>query len=136
MSPSPGGISLGELTEHFWDPWEVLLQAAASIAPPRPLSRSERWRYPDIAELADVLDIENASLDGINHALSTDPAFLAGWLRAVAHVAGLDLPGIAAQAQAALQSWPAGNRDIMYVMFAPARGQRRDTTPPAWIRPT
>ena len=88
VSPSPGGISLGELTEHFWDPWEVLLQAAASIAPPRPLSRSERWRYPDIAELADVLDIENASLDGINHALSTDPAFLAGWLRAVAHVAG------------------------------------------------
>jgi len=117
---SPGGISLGELTEHFWDGWEVLLQAAASIAPPRPLSRSERWRYPDIAVLADVLDIENASLDGINHALSTDLAFLVGWLRAVARAAGLDLPGISAQAQAALQSWPAGNRDIIYVMFAPA----------------
>ena len=136
VSLSPEGISLGELTEHFWDPWEVLLQAAASIAPPRPLSRSERWRYPDIAELADVLDIENASLDGINHALSTDPAFLAGWLRAVAHAVGLDLPGIAAQAQAALQSLPAGNRDIIYVMFARHRGQRRNTTPPAWIRPT
>ena len=95
VSLSPEGISLGELTEHFWDPWEVLLQAAASIAPPRPLSRSERWRYPDIAELADVLDIENASLDGINHALSTDPAFLAGWLRAVAR---------------AVELGPAGNR--------------------------
>ena len=114
-----GGISLEELTEHFWDGWEVLLQAAATIAPPRALSRSERWRYPDIAALADVLDVENTPLDGINHALSTDPAFLAGWLTAVARAAGLDLPGISAQAQAALQSWPAGNRDIMYVMFAP-----------------
>jgi hypothetical protein len=116
---SAGGISLEELTEHFWDGWEVLLQAAATIAPPRALSHSERWRYPDIAALADVLDVENATLDGINDALSTDPAFLAGWLRAVARAAGLDLPGISAQAQAAVPSWPAGNRDIMYVMFAP-----------------
>jgi hypothetical protein len=124
------GISFADLTEHFWDDWEILLEAAATIAPPRPLTHSERWRYPDIAQLADVLDVENASLDGINDALSTDPAFLALWLRAVAHAAGLDLPGISAQAQAALQSWAAGNRDIMEVIFAPqpAPAPRSDPT--------
>jgi len=105
--------------EHFWDEWEALLQAAASVAPPRPLSHSEHWRYPDLATLIDVLDVDNAPLDGIYYALTTDQALLTGWLKAVAGAAGLDLPGISAQAQAALQSWPAGSRDIMYVMFAP-----------------
>jgi len=119
MPPSPWGISPRELTEHYWDGWEVLVEAAASIAPPRPLSRSERWRYPDIAALTDILDVENATLDGIDHALSTDPAFLSGWLRAVAQAAGLDLSAISAQAQTALQSWAAGNRDIIYAIFAP-----------------
>jgi hypothetical protein len=105
-------------TDPWWDQWEVFLRAAASTAPTRALTHAERWRYPDVMALADVLDPGNATLTGIDDALTTDEALLPGWIRAVSHAAGLDLPGIVAQAEAALQSWPSGNRDIIHLMLA------------------
>jgi len=40
--------------------WEALFAAAASLAPPRPLTAAECWRYPHIATLTDVLGTRNA----------------------------------------------------------------------------
>jgi hypothetical protein len=38
---------------------------------------------------------------------------------AAAHAAGLDMPGISAEAALAREAWPTGNRDVVDVIFAP-----------------
>ena len=106
-------------TDRWWDEWEVFLRAAASLAPPRSLTHAERWRYLDLATLANVLDVEHATLVGIDHAFTTDQTLLPGWIRAIARAADLDLPGISAQAEAALRPWPDGEGDVMSLMFVP-----------------
>jgi hypothetical protein len=40
--------------------------------------------------------------------------------RAAARATGLDLPAISAEAAVVLEKWPAGNRDVINVMFAPS----------------
>jgi hypothetical protein len=108
-----------EQMTHLWDGWEVFLTAAASLTPPGPASLAECWRYPHLAALANVLDVPEATLDGIGHALTTDQAMLPGWIKATAHAAGLDLAAISAQASAALKAWSTGNQDAIDLMFAP-----------------
>ena len=108
-----------ERLTHVWDGWEVFLTAATALAPPGPTSLTECWRYPHLAALANVLDAPEATLDGIDHALTTDQMMLPGWIKATAHAAGLDLAAISAQASAALKAWSAGNQDVIDMMFAP-----------------
>ncbi|MGH3156224.1 MAG: NACHT domain-containing protein [Streptosporangiaceae bacterium] len=117
-------LDLPDLTRYFngraltWDGWETFLEASASLAPPNPPSLSDQWRYPHLAALADVLNALEATLDGIDHAFTTDQALLPGWIRAAAHAADLDLAAISAQAAAALRRWDTGNQDVIDVMFA------------------
>ena len=60
------------------------------------------------------------TLTAIANAFTTDQALLPGCMRAAAHAAGLDLSAISAEAAVVLEKWPAGNRDVINVMFAPA----------------
>jgi hypothetical protein len=76
-------------------------------------------RYPDLATLGDALGTGNATVTGIAHAFTIDQTLLPGCMRAAAHAAGLDLPAISAEAAVVLEKWPAGNRDVINVMFAP-----------------
>ena len=91
----------------LWEDWEAFFTAAASLETPRALTAAERWRYPDLATLADVLGTENVTLAAIEHAFTTDQTLLPGWMRAAARAAGLDLPAISAEAAVVLESWPA-----------------------------
>jgi hypothetical protein len=107
------------LEEGIWEPiWKTFFEAAASIVSPRILTSAERWRYPHLATLADVLGVQSVSLGGIGDALTVDQALLPRWIKAVAHAAALDLSAISAEAVVALQSWPLGNRDVMEIIFA------------------
>ena len=117
--------SAGE-TLDLWKDWESFFTAAASLETPRTLTAAERWRYSDLATLDDVLGTENVTLAAIAHAFTTDLTLLPGCMRAAARAAGLDLPAISAEATVVLEKWPAGNRDIINVMFAPP-----SSSPPA-----
>jgi hypothetical protein len=110
--------SAGE-TLDLWEDWEPFFTAAASLETPRALTTAEQWRYPDLATLDDALGTENATLTAIAHAFTTDQTLLQGCMRAAAHAAGLDLHAISAEAAVVLEMWPAGNRDVINVMFAP-----------------
>ena len=110
--------STGE-TLDLWEDWEAFFTAAASLETPRTLTAAEQWRYPDLAILDDALDTENVTLTAIRHAFTTDQTLLPGCIRAAARAAGLDLPAISAEAAVVLEKWPAGNRDVINVMFAP-----------------
>jgi hypothetical protein len=110
--------SAGE-TLDLWDDWEVFFMAAASLDTPRPLTAAERWRYPDLATPGDALGTGNATLTAVAHAFTTDLTLLAGCMRATARAARLDLPAISAEAAVVLEKWPADNRDVINVMFAP-----------------
>lgn len=110
--------ALVERAGLLWDEWKVFLTAAASIAEPRPLAFTERWRYPHLGALCDVLEARDATLDAID-ALSADKAVLPGWIKAAARAAGLALPAISAEASKALEAWQAGNLDVIDIMFAP-----------------
>lgn len=103
-----------------WEDWEPFFVAAASLEAPRALTAAERWRYPHLADLDDVLDTGKAELTAITRAFTTDQTLLPGCLRAAAHAAGLDLSAISAEATVVLEKWPAGNRDVINVMFAPS----------------
>jgi hypothetical protein len=104
---------------RLWDEWMVFLTAAASIAEPRPLALAERWRYPHLAALGDILEAGQTGLHAIEDALSADTMLLRGWIKAAARAVGLDLPAISAEAGVALQAWPAGNQDAADIMLAP-----------------
>ena len=110
--------STGE-TLDLWEDWEAFFTAAASLETPRTLTAAERWRYPDLAILDDALGTENVTLTAIRHAFTTDQTLLPGCMRAAARAAGLDLLAISAEAAVVLEKWPAGNRDVINVMFAP-----------------
>ena len=103
----------------LWEDWEPFFAAAASLETPRALTAPERWRYPDLATLDDLLGTENVTLTAIKHAFTTDQVLLPECLRAAARAAGLDLSAISAEAAVVLDQWPAGNRDVINVMFAP-----------------
>jgi hypothetical protein len=109
---------IAERMTHIWDQWETFLEAAASLARPRSLTIAERWRYPDLAMLSDVLDSKSAPIVGVDHALTVDQTLLPGWMRAAAHATGLDLSAISAEAAVALDAWPSGNQDVIKIMFA------------------
>ena len=109
-----------------WQGWDIFLEAAASVAPARPLTAAERWRFPDVAALSDILDANDATLDGVDAAFAADKALLPGWIRAAAHAADLDLPALAGQAAAALAAWHAGDGEVINVMFAPPPRPRID----------
>jgi Trypsin-like peptidase domain/NACHT domain len=122
--PEPPRVSLGltgfaKGATDLWAGWEAFFAAAASLAPPRPLTAAECWRYPDIATLAGVLGAQEATLAGAGHAFTTDRLLLPGCIRAAAHAAALDLSAISAQAAIVLETWPEGNRDVINLMFAP-----------------
>jgi hypothetical protein len=116
LHPAIAGIA--ERMKHIWDGWETFLEAAVSLARPHSLTVAERWRYPDLAMLNDVLDSNSAPIVAVDHALTTDQALLPGWIRAAARAADLDLSAISAEAAVALEAWPGGNRDVINVMFA------------------
>ena len=97
----------------MWDRWETFLVAVATLDPPRPLSRAERWRFPHLTALASALDLQNTAIDGVNHALTTGQALLPAWTRAAARAASPDLSAISAGAADALQAWPDGNHDVI-----------------------
>jgi NACHT domain len=124
--PDPEPFKYPDMTEfvermtHVWDGWEEFLKAASSLASPGPSSLAEGWRYPHLAALANVLNAPKATLDGIDHTLTTNQAMLPGWIRATSHAAGLDLTAISAQAAAALNAWSEGNQDVIDIMFAPS----------------
>ena len=118
--------SAGE-TLDLWEAWEPYFTAAASLDMPRALVAAERWRFPDLVTLDDALGTGNATLTAIVHAFTTDQTLLPGCMRAAAHAAGLDLPAISAEAAVVLKKWPAGNRDVINVMFAPP-----PSSPPAF----
>jgi hypothetical protein len=101
------------------DDWDTLFEAAAAASPPTPLTAAEQWRLPDLATLSDVLDPLEATLVSIDAAFTTDRERLPGWIRATARAAGIDLPGLAGQAAAALATWQAGDRAVADVMLAP-----------------
>jgi hypothetical protein len=101
------------------DAWDTLFEAAAAASGPRPLTATEQWRLPELAALSDVLDPLEATLVGIDAAFTTDRERLPGWIRATARAAGIDLPGLAGQAAAALAAWRAGDRVVADVMMAP-----------------
>lgn len=122
--PEPSGARLLssvpiQAYERYLDQWKVFFEAAASLATPRVLSPAERWRYPDLATLAHVLDTGHASLDGIDHAFTTDQALLPQWIRAAAHAAGLDVPALAAEATAALGTWAADAFQTIMLILTP-----------------
>ena len=114
-------------TLDLWEDWEPYFTAAASLDMPRALIAAERWRFPDLATLDDALGTGNATLTAIVHAFTTDQTLLPGCMRAAGHAAGLDLPAISAEAAVVLEKWPAGNRDVINVMFAPP-----PSSPPAF----
>jgi hypothetical protein len=118
--------SAGE-TLDLWEDWEPYFTAAASLDIPRALIAAERWRFPDLATLDDALGTGNATLTAIAHAFTTDQTLLPGCMRAAGHAAGLDLTAISAEAAVVLEKWPAGNRDVINVMFAPP-----PSSPPAF----
>lgn len=118
-----------ERFDHMWDGWKVFLDAAASLAAHQPLTTAENWRYPSLATLDDVLDTGQATLDGINHAFTTDKALLPEWITAVAHAAGLDLTAIATEASAAMQAWSGGDKEMIEVIFAPPPSLRPELEP-------
>jgi hypothetical protein len=101
--------------------------APSSLDIPRALIAAERWRFPDLATLDDALGTGNATLTAIAHAFTTDQTLLPGCMRAAGHAAGLDLTAISAEAAVVLEKWPAGNRDVINVMFAPP-----PSSPPAF----
>jgi hypothetical protein len=122
--PEPSGVhqavtGLAEQMGYLWDDLKAFFESAASLDAPRALSRAERWRCPHIAALANVLDVRNASLDGIDHAFTTDQALLPRWIRAVAHAADLDTPALAAEATVVLEAWATDRLEIISIMFAP-----------------
>lgn len=86
-------------------------------------TRAERWRLPALAALFDALGVYEASIHGIADALTRDQPRLRGWLRAVARAVGVDLPGLAGQAEVALTIWAAGDQRLLEVLIAPADGQ-------------
>jgi len=122
--PEPPRLSVkttrsGGQTLDLWEDWEPYFMAVASLETPRALTAAEQWRYPDLATLDDVLGTDNATLTAIAHAFTTDQTLMPGCMRAAARAAGLDLPAISAEAAVVLEKWPAGNRDVINVMFAP-----------------
>lgn len=128
--PEPPRLSV-KTTDSEWldlrDDWQPFFTAAASLDTPRALTTAEQWRYPDLASLADVLGTENATLTAIAHAFTTDQILLPGCMKAAADAAGLDVSAISAEAAVVMEKWPAGNRDIISVMFAPP-----PSSPPAF----
>jgi hypothetical protein len=100
------------------DGWKEFLAAAASLAAHQTLTAADRWTYPALAALDDVLDTRHATLVGIDHAFTTEAAVLPAWITAVAHAADLDLPSLASQASAAMQAWDDGDEDVVEVIFA------------------
>lgn len=64
----------------LWEGWDIFLEAAASVAPARSLAPAERWRFPELVALSDILDANNATLVGIDAAFAADKALLPGWI--------------------------------------------------------
>ena len=120
--PEPPRLSVkttdGESLD-LWDDWQSFFTAAASLGAPRALTAAEQWRYPDLASLCDVLGTQTATLTGIADAFTTDQILLPGCMKAAADAAGLEVRAISAEAIVVMEEWPAGNRDIINVMFAP-----------------
>lgn len=104
----------------MWAAWDAFFAAAAAPSAPRLLTSAERWRYPNIATLDDVLDANNVTIDALNLAVTTEQPLLSGCIRAAAHAADLDTPGLCAEANAILDDWSDGNREVIDVIFAPS----------------
>jgi hypothetical protein len=99
--------------------WPKFFQAAASLAPRRSLSDSERWRYPGITALASALLAQEGTVVGVHVAFQKEQPLLRTCMVAASHAAGLDMPGISAEAAAALEAWPSGSRDLVEIMLTP-----------------
>jgi len=117
----PAGDLRGLISElpDIWEKWPAFLAAAASLGQPRLLANIERWRYPNVAVLGNVLLMQEGTVVGVNRAFTSEQMLMRGCMMAAAHAVGLDLPAISAEAAVALKEWNGGNRDLIDVMFAP-----------------
>ncbi len=98
--------------------WPTFFSTAASLAPPRPLANSERWRYPDIASLGQALTMDQGSVRGVHQAFTAESVLMGNCMRAVAHAYGLDVRAISAEAAVALEA-EGGHRDALDMIFVP-----------------
>lgn len=101
------------------DIWPRFLKVASSLAPQRPLSDSERWRYTEVAALANALLAEEGTVVGVFNAVESEQPTLRHCMVAASHALGFDMPGISAEATLALEAWASGNQDVVDMIFAP-----------------
>jgi NACHT domain len=99
--------------------WPKFFSAASSLAPPRALSASEKWRYPDLATLTSALLTTHGTVIGFYKACEKEQPTLRNCMIAAAHADDLDLSGISAEATLALEVWPTGRQDVISILHAP-----------------
>ncbi len=107
------------------DIWPKFFKVASSLAPQRSLSNGERWRYPVVAALASALLTEEGTVVGVNYACENEQPVLRDCMVAASHAAGLDMPGLSAEAALALEAWPSGNQDVTDIIFVPPPSTQR-----------
>jgi hypothetical protein len=99
--------------------WPKFFKVASSLAPQRSLSNGERWRYPAVAALASALLTGEGTVAGVNYACENEQPALRDCMVAASHAAGLDMPGLSAEAALALEAWSSGNQEATDIIFVP-----------------
>lgn len=127
-TPAPGArvaAQIDELLGGIERDQQVLplLHCAQRVAPAGEMSASQRWRLPQLCAVFDLIDVRGADVDGFL-AFGAEPVGAqVGWMTAVATAAGLDLPALAAQGQAAIAEQARGQQPTVWaVLTAPAPG--------------